>query len=133
VIGSTTSWTWLTPAGEGAQAGGDLLAAPRSGATGSSVARRPHPARAAGQLDQHGHGALHLGRVAAHLAARLVDSGQQRPGSCSTSLANHEYHAFHASTWGSVMRSMRGPIEPIISGGPPGRGPRGSSSQSRAW
>ena len=31
------------------------------------------------------------------------------------------------------IASIRGPFEPIISGGPPGRGPRGRSSQSRAW
>ena len=43
------------------------------------------------------------------------------------------YHEFQASTWGAVIRSIRSPFEPIRSGGPPGRGPRGSSSQSRAW
>ena len=35
---------------------------------------------------------------------------------------------FHAWTCGAAMRSIRGPFEPIISGGPLGRGPRGSSS-----
>ena len=43
------------------------------------------------------------------------------------------YQAFHASAWAIVARSIRGPFEPIISGGPSGRGPRGRSSQSRAW
>ena len=34
---------------------------------------------------------------------------------------------------GAAIRSIRGPFEPIIRGGPVGLGPRGSSSQSRAW
>ncbi len=43
------------------------------------------------------------------------------------------YQEFHESAWAIVVRSMRGPFEPIINGGPSARGPRGSSSQSRAW
>ncbi len=43
------------------------------------------------------------------------------------------HQTFHDCTCGSAMRNIRGPLEPIISGGPSGRGPRGRSSQSRAW
>ncbi len=51
----------------------------------------------------------------------------------ATSLPVSLYQAFHESAWAMVARSIRGPIEPIISGGPAGRGPRGRSSQSRTW
>ena len=43
------------------------------------------------------------------------------------------YQLFQELAWAIVARSMRGPFEPIINGGPAGRGPRGRSSQSRAW
>ena len=43
------------------------------------------------------------------------------------------YQPFQASACAIVARSIRGPFDPIMSGGPAGRGPRGSSSQSRAW
>ena len=42
------------------------------------------------------------------------------------------YQAFQPSTQGSVAASILGPLEPTISGGPPGRAGRGSSSASRA-
>src|SRR5438034_1191749 len=41
------------------------------------------------------------------------------------------YQAFQAATYGTVISSIRWPVDPISSGGPPGRD-RGSSSQSRA-
>ena len=39
---------------------------------------------------------------------------------------------FHASASAIVSRSIRGPFDPISNGSRPGRGPRGSNSQSRA-
>ena len=45
---------------------------------------------------------------------------------------NPSNQAFQASTCGAVIASIRSPLEPTMSGGPPGRGPRGTSSQSRA-
>ena len=42
------------------------------------------------------------------------------------------YQTFQSWTCGSVMRSIRGPMLPTISGGPPGVCGRGSSSASRA-
>ena len=39
---------------------------------------------------------------------------------------------FQASASAIVSRSIRGPFDPMSIGSRPGRGPRGSSSQSRA-
>jgi hypothetical protein len=61
-------------------------------------------------------------------ASILASSG----GRFSTRLPNQAYQAFHDWTWGRAIRSIRGPSEPIISGGPSGLGPLGRSRQSAA-
>ena len=40
------------------------------------------------------------------------------------------HQTFHESTTGSPMASIRGLLEPSMTGGPPGRAGRGSSTQS---
>ena len=45
---------------------------------------------------------------------------------------NHEHHAFQPSAWAAARRSILGPVVPTMIGGPFGRGPRGTSTQSRA-
>ena len=67
------------------------------------------------------------------IAARVVDDVAQRARRPPGALPVSANQLFQAWTCGTAMRSIRGPFEPIISGGPSGRGPRGSSSQSRAW
>ena len=42
------------------------------------------------------------------------------------------YQAFHESACAIVAASIRGPLDPMRIGGPPGRAGRGSSSASRA-
>ena len=52
-----------------------------------------------------------------HAASTFSRSaGDARRRRCAVSA----YHEFHASTWGAVIRSIRSPFDPIISGGPPG-------------
>ena len=89
--------------------------------------------RPAGQPDQDGDRPLDLGRVAPDLAAGLVDRGRGAAATPSGRFPMSLYQLFQESAWAIVARSIRGPFEPIISGGPAGRGPRGRSSQSRAW
>ena len=86
-----------------------------------------------GSRTSDGDRALDLGGVAADLAAGGVDEGADGRARRSGRFPMSTNQAFHASACAIVARSIRGPIEPIISGGPAGRGPRGSSSQSRAW
>ena len=121
------------PLGVGAQALGHLLGRALERRRAPACHRALDPPRAAGQPNEDRDRPLDLGRIATDVAARLVDDRRgaaRRPSGRLPMSANQE---FQASACGIVMRSIRGPFEPIISGGPPGRGPRGSSSQSRAW
>ena len=89
---------------------------------------RPEPP---GMPDQDGDGALDLGRVAADVAAGVVDEVRGRPRCPPGRFPMSTYQAFHASAWAIVARSIRGPIEPIISGGPGRRADRAAAARSR--
>ena len=135
MIGSRTSWTWAIPSRANARSvsarTAGLAVERRRSAALRGVALEP--AGAARQPDKDRDGPLDLGRVAPDLAARLVHESPERAATPAGRFSMSLYQAFHESAWAIVARSIRGPFEPIISGGPAGRGPRGRSSQSRAW
>ena len=134
VIGSSTSWTCADAlAGEGAQRVGERRRVAVDGRDGGLRGRCPGagPSRRAGGRAPRPSARPRPGRARPRGRPRRRGraAGRRPSGRLSVSL----YQAFQESTWGMVIRSIRGPIEPIISGGPAGRGPRGRSSQSRAW
>ena len=90
------------------------------------------PPLSAREGHEQGDRALQGRRVTADRPARGVDLVAER-GIPLGELPNQVNHAFHDCTCGSVIDSIRSPIEPTISGGPCGRGPRGMSSASVSW
>ena len=114
--------------GEGA---GNLLvrAAQRRRGLGDLAARGA--ARATGQLDEHRHGPRDLGWVAASFARRVVNVAAHL-GRALGRVADPVVPLVPHVDVRAAMLSIRGRVVPSISGGPSGRGPRGSSSQSRA-
>ena len=65
-------------------------------------------------------------------AARAASSTSEiSRGTPAGELDVSAYQAFHAAMYGTVAASIRGPMEPTISGGPPGRMGRGRTSASR--
>ena len=101
------------------------------GASGaSSSPRAPGAARAAGPgRPRSARSPPGRGRHRDTRRRRRPAAGRPPPASCRcrhTSCSRRRRAA-------SSIRSIRGPFDPMSSGGPPGRGPRGRSSQSRAW
>ena len=133
VIGSRTSWTWLTPTSAYRSDGvGQLLGGPlerRRGRGDFAAGRAPS---AAGQLDEDRHRALHLCRIATGRPCRVVDRGVER---CQAVRRVAEpvmprvprIDVRRGEAAAAARRSIR-----ASTAGPLGRGPRGSSSQSRA-
>ena len=124
VIGSRTSWTWPTPAAANARSRSVSVA----GSPGPTTSAWVAPLAPDGIRKGHEQGdrALDIGRLAT-IARHVVDARIARDSRAS--FRNEANHAFQAATCGSVIASIRSPTDPI-SGGPQGRGPRGSSSQS---
>ena len=113
---------------EGPQGGRKRL---RIGARNRVRQRLPLPRLAAdgiGEGDEQGEGPLDLGRVRARQA--LVDAVAQRQIALDRVVERDE-PAFQASTYGRVMSSMRGPVEPMSNGEPAGRCGGGTSGRSR--
>ena len=118
--------------GVGPQLVGDVLRRSLQGRQGWGVGAR-QPTAATGHPDLDADRPLDGGRIPPDVATDIVDDRPQRRARRPGALPVSVYQTFQASTCGRVIASIRGPFEPIISGGPSGRGPRGRSSQSRAW
>ena len=133
MIGSTTSWTWAAPAASHARSWSAISAGEpvTAGTSGGRVVVAHLAAGPAWQPDVYRGRRLDLTgrppRVTINRSTRSFSRANP-----SAVLPYWLHHMFHAATWGSVMSSMRSPIEPTISGGPPGRGERGWSTQRSA-
>ena len=122
VIGSRTSWTVPIPSrGVRAECLGHRGGSPVSGGIAAWVASpdsRPVPPGSPTSTATVRSIAAGSRPTSRHASSTTSRSGAMPAGVLPMSA----YHVFQASTYGSAIRSIRGPLEPMSSGGPPGRG-----------